>query len=154
MADAPMAQPQATPRELVARYHASMLAKDADALAGLYAETGIHEFPLLSPFFPQRLHGREAVRQHYNAVWGRSPIRITEIRQVALHETADPGVIVSEAEFTAEGPAKTFSLAFAIVMQVKNGQIVHLRDYMDALGAAWNLGRLDVLVQALERRRG
>jgi uncharacterized protein len=144
----------ATPRDLVARYHAAMLAKDARALADLYAVDGIHDFPLFSPFFPQRLTGREAIAKHYGALWGASPIRIVEIRQVAFHETADPAVIVSEAEFTAEGGPKSFNLSFAIVMQVANGEIVHLRDYMDALGAAWNLGRLDVLVQALERRQG
>jgi uncharacterized protein len=147
-----MASSDTTPRNLIARYHAAMLAKDANALADLYAEDGVHEFPLTSPFFPQRLIGREAVRKHYGAVWGASPIRITGIRQVAFHETGDPAVIVSEAAFTAEGPKKAFDLAFVIVMQVKDGEIVHLRDYMDALGAAWNLGRLDALVQALERR--
>ena len=143
-----------TARELIARYHKAMLDKDAKALADLYAVDGVHEFPLLSPFFPQRLNGRDAVGKHYGAVWNASPIRLLEIREIALHETSDPKVTVSEAEFTAEtSEGKSFALAFAIVMHVENGLIVHLRDYMDALGVAYNLGRLDVLVQALERRR-
>jgi uncharacterized protein len=143
------------PRALLARYHQAMLGKNADALAELYAVDGVHEFPLLSPFFPQRLNGREEIRKRYGAVWGASPIRIVEIREVAVHETGDPQVIVAEAEFTAEatGTGKTFVLAFAVVMRVEDGLIVHLRDYMDALGAAFALDRLPVLVEALERRR-
>lgn len=141
-------------RDLIARYHQAMLDKDAEALGALYAADGVHEFPLLSPFFPQRLSGREAIARHYGAVWCASPIRILNIRQVAIHDTGDAKVTISEAEFTAETPAQTtFDLAFAIVMRVENGEIVHLRDYMDALGAAYNLGRLDALVGALERRR-
>jgi ketosteroid isomerase-like protein len=142
-------------RDLLARYHQAMLDKNADALAELYAVEGVHEFPLLSPFFPQRLNGREAVRQHYGAVWGASPIRIVEVREVAVHETRDPKVIVSEAQFTAEtaGPGKRFVLSFAIVARVEDGLIVHLRDYMDALGAAFALDRLPAMAEALERRR-
>src|SRR5262245_3649770 len=99
-----------TPRALLARYHQAMLDQSADALAELYAIDGVHEFPLLSPFFPQRLHGREEVRRHYAAVWGAASIRIVEMREIAVHETSDPNVIVGEAEFTAEATEldKTF----------------------------------------------
>jgi ketosteroid isomerase-like protein len=141
-------------RSLLARYHSAMLAKSADALAELYAVDGVHEFPLLSPFFPKRLNGHEEVRKHYGAVWGASPIRILEIRDVATHKTLDPQVLVSEAEFTAEATSmnRTFVLSFVIVMKIENGLIVHLRDYMDALGAAFELDRLPNLVEALKRR--
>jgi uncharacterized protein len=144
-----------TARALLARYHGAMLDKNADALAGLYAPDGVHEFPLLSPFFPQRLDGREEIRKHYGAVWGASPIRLLEIREIAVHETRDPQVIVAEAEYTAESTSanKTFDLSFLIVMRVENRLIVHLRDYMDALGAAYALDRLPNLVDALTRRR-
>ena len=88
-------------------------------------------------------------------MWGRSPIRILDIREIAVHDTQDPHVIVGEAEFTAEaGEGGTrFDLSFAVVMRVENGLIVHLRDYMDALGAAYALDRMPVLVEALERRK-
>jgi uncharacterized protein len=146
--------PHATGRALLARYHRAMLDKNAGDLAELYAVDGVHEFPLLSPFFPQRLDGREEVRRHYGAVWGASPIRILEMREVAVHETQDPQVIIGEAQFTAEATpgGKTFALSFLVVMRVEDGLIVHLRDYMDALGAAFALNRLPNLVDALARR--
>jgi ketosteroid isomerase-like protein len=143
------------PRTLIARYHRAMLDKNADALAELYAVDGVHEFPLFSPFFPRRLNGRDEIRKHYTSVWGAAPFRILDIRQVAIHETHDPNVLVSEAEFTARATAtdKTFALSFAVVMCTKDGFIVHLRDYMDALGAAVALDRLPAMVEVLQRRR-
>jgi len=142
------------PRALLTRYHRAMLDKNADALAELYAVDAVHEFPLFSPFFPQRLNGREEIRRHYRAVWGTSPFRILDIRDIAIHQTCDPQVIVAEAEFTAESTStnKSFVLAFLIVMRVKDGLIAHLRDYMDALGAAFALDRLPAMVDAIYRR--
>jgi uncharacterized protein len=151
----PMQAAHRAARLLLANYHRAMIDKDADALAELYAINGVHEFPLLSPFFPQRLIGRDEIRKRYAAVWGASPIRILEIREVAVHETTDPQVLVAEAEYTAEAAAKsgTFDLSFLIVMRVEGELIIHLRDYMDSLGAAYALDRLPRLIDALSRRR-
>jgi hypothetical protein len=132
-----------------------MLDKNADALADLYAVHAVHEFPLLSPYFPQRLVGREEIGRHYRAVWGASPMRLLEIRDVAVHEIRDPQVIIGEAEYTAEATStrKTFQLAFLVVVHVEKGLIVHLRDYMDALGAAYALDGLPRMIEALAGRR-
>jgi ketosteroid isomerase-like protein len=107
----------------------------------------------LTPFFPKRLDGREEIRKHYRAVWGASPIRLTEIREIAFHETRDPQVIVAEAAYSAVATTrnKTFELSFALVMRIEGGLIVELRDYMDALGAAVAVDRLPDLVGALAR---
>lgn len=131
-----------------------MLAWDPDALAELYATDAVHEFPLFNPAFPRRLAGREEIRRHYRTAWGRSPMRIVELRELAVHETADPRTIIGEAEYTAEAGEKRFDLAFLVVMRAEYGEIAHLRDYMDALGAVVELGRLPALAEALTRRGG
>jgi ketosteroid isomerase-like protein len=145
---------QSAARTLLGGYYRAMLEKNADALADLYAEHAVHEFPLLTPFFPQRLNGREEIRKRYAAVWGASPIRIVKIRETALHETQDPSTVIAEAEYTADAQSsgKTFSLSFLVVTRIENNLIVHLRDYMDALGAAFALDRLPNLVEALKRK--
>lgn len=147
--------PDLSPRALLERYHRAMLDKDADAFAELYAPDAVHEFPLLSPFFPRLLKGREAIRERYRAVWGAAPIVLLEIREVAVHETRDPKVIVAESEYSAREVAtdNTFALSFVIVMRVDDGLIVHLRDYMDALGAAAALDRVQNLADAMKRDR-
>jgi hypothetical protein len=65
--------------------------KNADAFADLYAENTVHEFRLFSLFFPQRLNGREEIGRHYRTVWGASPMRILEIRDIAVHQTHEVG---------------------------------------------------------------
>ena len=140
-----------SPRDVLHRYHQAMLALSANALADLYAPDGIHEFPLTAPGRPPRYNGREEIRAGYGAAWGASPARVDEIRDVVVHETADPEVIVTEQEIAATNTTtgQPFTLRFLLVMRVRDGLIVHLRDYMDALGAAYALGRLPAVVAAL-----
>jgi uncharacterized protein len=141
-------------RTLLDGYYSAIVHKDADELAALYAEQAVHEFPLLSPYFPQQLHGRAAIRSHYAAVWKAAPMRLQEVRETALHLTRDPEVIVAEAQLSATTDAgKHFKLSFVLVVQIQDGRIVHLRDYMDALGAAHALERLPEMVKALNSKR-
>ncbi|WP_426368302.1 nuclear transport factor 2 family protein [Streptomyces sp. E-08] len=133
--DAPTAR---TPREVLARYYQAMLDKSADDLADLYAVDGLHEFPFTSPGFPACFEGREAVRAGYGAAWGASPVQVQEVRRVAVHEAADPEVIIAEHVVVAVLPAKalTFAVPGLLVLHVRNGLIIRVRDYMDGLGLA------------------
>ena len=74
----------------VARYHEAMCRKSADALADLYAEDAVHEFPFSLPGLPPRFEGREAVRAGYRAMWGASPVVIERVGNVTLHQSTDP----------------------------------------------------------------
>jgi ketosteroid isomerase-like protein len=142
----------ASPRELLARYHRAMRDLSADALADLYAVDAIHEFPLLAPGRPPRYLGREEIRAGYAAAWGAARVRVDEIREVLVHETSDPEVIVAEQTVAATNMAngRPFTMRPLLVIQTRDGLLVHVRDYMDALGSAWALGRLPALVTALE----
>jgi ketosteroid isomerase-like protein len=133
-----------------------MLDLDADALADLYASDAIHEFPFTAPGRLRRYEGREEVRAGYRAAWGASPIRLDEITNVVVHETTDPEVIVAEQEAvgTVTTTGRPFTLAFLLVMRVRDGRIAHVRDYADALGVAQALDRLPGLVESLQARRG
>jgi uncharacterized protein len=68
-----------------------------------------------------------------------------------IHETADPEVIVAEYELHGEmaGPGEAFSVRFAMVVTVRDGRIVHSRDYSDPIAGARMLGRLPELISAL-----
>ncbi|SEN43996.1 Ketosteroid isomerase-related protein [Nonomuraea pusilla] len=115
--------------EIVTRFHAAMAAKSADDLADLYAEDGLHEFPFggLEPY-----EGREKVRAGYRASWGASPAEVEEVRRVALHRTADPEVAVVEQEVLVTVKGRPVTVPGLLVLRVRDGRIVHCRDYMDA----------------------
>ncbi|NGO70741.1 nuclear transport factor 2 family protein [Streptomyces sp. SB3404] len=121
-----------------------MLDKSADDLAELYAPDGLHEFPFLSPGMPDRFEGREEVRAGYRAAWGRSPAQPQEIRDVVVHESTDREVLTVEQTVagTVTTTGRHFSFPGLLVMRVRDGQIVHMRDYMDGLGVAHAMGRL------------
>ncbi|CAL9479917.1 nuclear transport factor 2 family protein [Streptomyces sp. enrichment culture] len=127
-----------TPREVLARYYRAMLDKSADDLADLYAADGVHEFPFTSPGFPERFEGREAVRSGYRAAWGASPVRVEEVREVAAHDTARPGVIVAEHVVVGTRPPGRTGITVPglLVLHVDDGLITRARDYMDGFGVA------------------
>ncbi|MEU6587857.1 nuclear transport factor 2 family protein [Streptomyces sp. NPDC046881] len=139
------------PREILARYRQAMLDKSADDLADLYAVDAVHEFPFLFPGMPERYQGREEVRAGYRAAWGASPAQPKEIHEVAVHGSTDPEVIVVEqiVSGTVTTTGRSFSFPGLLVIRVRNGRIVHVRDYMDGLGVAHAMDRLTAVTASL-----
>ncbi|MGK5555557.1 nuclear transport factor 2 family protein [Actinomadura kijaniata] len=133
-----------TPREVLDRFHQAMRDKSADDLADLYAEDGVHEFPFAFPGFPERYEGRERVREGYRATWGSSPVRVREVRSVAVHEDPGTGTLVAEHVVVAETPDAdgTFTIPGLLVLHVKDGRLTRVRDYMDGLSVARARGLL------------
>ncbi|MFI9832082.1 nuclear transport factor 2 family protein [Streptomyces sp. NPDC051913] len=131
------------PRDVLARYYQAMRDKSADDLADLYAEDAVHEFPFASPGFPPRFQGREAVRAGYRGAWGRSPVRVERIEVAAVHDTGDPEVVVAEHTVVASLPGRTGTVDVPglLVLRVRDGRLVQVRDYMDGLGVRNAVGR-------------
>ncbi|MEV1167003.1 nuclear transport factor 2 family protein [Nonomuraea sp. NPDC049784] len=114
--------------EIVTAYHAAMLHKSPDELADLYAEDGLHEFPFggLAPY-----KGREEIRAGYHAMWGGATFEAQEVRRVALYQTTDPEVVVVEQNVFAVAAGHQITVPGLLVLRIRNGQIIHTRDYMD-----------------------
>jgi uncharacterized protein len=143
-----------TPEEVLRRYQQAMIDGSADDLADLYAADAVHELPFLFPGMPDRLEGRERVRATYRAAWAASDAQPRTVRQVAIYScpaTRDGEVLIAEQIVagvrTSTGQA--FEFPGVLVLQIRNGEIVHVRDYMDGLGVAHALGRLPALLTDL-----
>jgi len=125
-----------TPRAVFERLSAGISAGRWHELSALYAEDAVVE----QPFAPHRIDGRDAVHAHFAAAAG-GPLRLTT-RDVVVHETADPEVII--AEFTYDGTVTTtgatFTAANIQVLRVRDGLIVASRDYHDHAALAAALG--------------
>ncbi|NVB79900.1 MAG: SnoaL-like domain-containing protein [Kofleriaceae bacterium] len=135
--------PARSPREVLAKYHQAMKAKSADALAELYAADGVHEFSFFTPNRPPRYHGREEVRAGYTAGWANHPLEIDRIEDVFVDEGADPEVVMGQWRIAGRVAAtgQAVELTGMIWLRVRDGEIVHCRDFMDGLGVANALGR-------------
>ena len=120
-------------------------------MADCYAPEVVIEIPFAVPaLYPSRTETtREELRARYQA--GAASRRYKGLRDVTIHETADPEVVIAEYELDGEMTAtgEPFSLRFVMVLTIRDGHIVHSRDYSDPIAGARLLGRLPDLISAL-----
>ncbi|RMI42966.1 hypothetical protein EBO15_17945 [Actinomadura harenae] len=126
----------------MARYQQASIDKELDVMVDLYAEDAVHEFPFSRPDIPSELRGREAIRAFLEANWKDGPLRYDAYRDVVVRDTTDPGVIVVErvAVGFSNATGRDFALPNIVVMTVREGRIVHFRDYVNILAASEALG--------------
>ena len=137
-------------RQTIERFLAAAVSPTPGDMADCYAERFVIEMPFAAGLGPERMEStREELRARVTAgLAARRYIRAVDVR---IHETADPGVVV--VEYRLEGrkgdDASPFSLAFVMVVTVRDGLIVHSRDYSNPIDGARLLGRLPQLVAML-----
>jgi len=140
-----------SPRETVDQFLQAAVSDTPGNMADCYAPEVIIEMPFaVDALYPSRVETtREELRARFQA--GAERRRYRSLRNVTIHETADPEVIVAEYELDGEMTAtgEPFSMRFAMVVTVKDGHIVHSRDYSDPIAGARALSRLPELVSAL-----
>lgn len=127
----------ATPRQVFERSQQLLLQPDldADAIADQYAPDGVFEAPFAPAGVPRRVEGKDAIRALYRHAAAAAARPQFEFRSVLVHETTDPGVIVIEFDVHARHPETGAEYGFANlqVLTVRDGKIVHLRDYWNPL---------------------
>jgi uncharacterized protein len=120
-------------------------------MADCYAPKVVIEMPFaVEALFPPRIETtREQLRARFQA--GTALRRYKTLSNVTLHETANPEVVIAEYELQGEmtGSGAPFSLRFAMVLTIRDGHIVHSRDYSDPVAGARVLGRVAELISAL-----
>ena len=136
------------PREVFERLVNGVSERRWDEVLELYAEDAVVEHPFDLPA-PSRLEGREQLRGHFAAAVGM-PVEM-EARNVVVHETEDPEVIVAEFEYHGRGTTtgRTFTIAEIWVTRVRSGEIVASRNYGNHLAFADAAGMLPEVVRAL-----
>jgi ketosteroid isomerase-like protein len=139
------------PREVFARMQQQWLGNAVDAMDSLLAEDAIIETPFAPPGRPRRFQGRAEFLAFARAGRGSLPVRFEDCREVAIHETADPGVIVVEYELagTVTTTGQRAAAPFIGVLQVRDGQITRWREYQDAVAIAHALGQLPALLASV-----
>ncbi|TMQ91467.1 nuclear transport factor 2 family protein [Actinomadura soli] len=117
----------ASPRAVFQRLIDGVTARRPDALPRLYAEDAVVVHPLARP--ASRLEGREALREHF-ARLRNLPVEMTA-RNIVVHQTADPEVIVAEFEYEGRNTetGEAFVVPNIFVLRVRDGRIVESRDY-------------------------
>jgi ketosteroid isomerase-like protein len=138
-----------TSREIVGQMLRAGRDMDADTFVGLMAPDGYIEWPYRPPGVPGRLQGRMEIHRHLTEA-AKGFIRFNEYRDVIMHETTDPEVII--VEYEAHGTVVTTGAPFQqmviAVFRVQNGQILSYRDYINPLPLVEALASITGAAQA------
>lgn len=142
-----MTETTGSPREVFEHLQQAWLGQASDLTDGLWAEDVIVELPFAPPGTQQRWQGREEFSAFAAATRAALPVRLEEVRNVVIHETTDPEVLVVEYELagTVTTTGHHASAPFIGVLRARNGQIVHWREYQNTLAMAETLGHLPAL---------
>ncbi|MEU0532140.1 nuclear transport factor 2 family protein [Amycolatopsis tolypomycina] len=139
-----------SPREVFAALSDGLTEGRWEELSALYAEDTVVEHPQAVPR-PTRITGRATVHERFTGALAGT-MRFKR-RNVVVHETTDPEVIVAEYDYDAESvqTGRTIPTANIQVLRVRDGLIVHSRDYHDYLRFAVVRDGVDHLVKAYEQ---
>ncbi|MFJ1706335.1 nuclear transport factor 2 family protein [Kitasatospora sp. NPDC088346] len=141
-----------SPRAVFTRLLDGIAAGRYAELAGLYAEDAVVE-TVFEPVGPRRTEGRAALAERFAQVAAVSPFELTPAN-VVIRETDDPELIVAEWDYRVHHrpTGRTFEAANIQVLRVRDGLIVHSRDFHDHLALITATGALPQLVAALDHR--
>ncbi|MEU6409026.1 nuclear transport factor 2 family protein [Microbispora sp. NPDC046933] len=124
------------------RFRQAAISQSADDMSRVYAVDAVHEFPFTRPGVPSRLEGRDEIVNWIAAGWKASPLKYERYRTLAIYDTDHPETIVVEQEAIGTSTSTgEFALPNIVVLTARNGQIAHLRDYVNVLAAAAAMGR-------------
>jgi ketosteroid isomerase-like protein len=139
---AALGRQEADAREVLERLRQAAISQAADDMSRLYAADAVHEFPFTAPGVPSRLEGRDEIVNWIAAGWKANPLKYERYRTLVIHDTNDPETIIVEQEALGTSASTgEFALPNIVVLTVRNGQIVRLRDYVNILAAAAVMGR-------------
>jgi ketosteroid isomerase-like protein len=146
----------ASPRHTAERLLNATIGPDPGDIADCYAPDVVIEMPFAAaPLYPDRFQTtREELRARFRA--GAAVRRYQKLTGVLIHETADPEVVIAEYQLHGEllASGEPFAQRFVMVMTVRDGQIVHTRDYTNPITGARMLGKLPELLAALASSTG
>ncbi|MFG1645805.1 nuclear transport factor 2 family protein [Amycolatopsis sp. NPDC049252] len=130
----------ATSREVVERVLRAGLAMDTDTFVGLIAPDGYIEWPYRPAGVPDRLEGREQIREFLTAQ-AKGLVRFDEYRNTVIHETTDPEVVIVEYDVhgTVVPTGAPFHQTIIAVLRIRDGLVVSYRDYLNPLVLAETL---------------
>ena len=126
-----------TAREIVEKVLRVGREMDVEALVSLMAPDGCIEWPFRPAGVPGRLQGREEIRAFLTGA-AKGFVRFTEFRDLVVHETTDPEVVIVEydAVGTVLESGAPYSQTVIAVFRVRNDLVLSYRDYLNPLPLA------------------
>ena len=113
---------------------------EGDHFFDLLAEDIVTEYIITVPGYPPRVDGRAALAELYRPYGTR--MTLERCFDLAVYHDADKGVVV--LEYASEGHAvmtgNRYSNRFISVLTLRDGEVVHWRDYLNPVAVFDALG--------------
>jgi ketosteroid isomerase-like protein len=124
-----------TPREIFERMRVRWLAGDTTFDSDLLTDDVVIETPFAAPGRPTRTVGKVQVLAFTEAGRRSFPVRFTDCREVTVHETTDPDVIVVEYVLAGihTGTGVTAAAPFIGVLTARDGRLAGWREYQHTM---------------------
>jgi ketosteroid isomerase-like protein len=124
------------PREVFEQIQHGHLSMTIDG--SLLADDMVVEWPFAAPGRRRRVVGKQEFLEAIRPETAALPFRFDELRVEAVHETADPEVIVAEWEVTGtmNGTGERRAAWFVTVLRVREGKVLLWREYQDTFAIA------------------
>jgi ketosteroid isomerase-like protein len=121
-----------TPAEVFEQFRQAGVRSDVDAFLDLLADDVLMEWMYPIPGFPSQMRGREQLREFYGRQSARVSNHRSTYRDVVLHESTDPEVVIAEyvRDMTAVDTGETTTKPCVAVLRVRDGKILNFRDYV------------------------
>ena len=122
------------------RWLANLPTFDADLLA----DDVLVEALFAAPGRPTRIEGKQRVLEYTQGSRAQFPVRFDDCRNVVVHTTTDPDVIVVEYELvgTHTTTGTTASAPFIVVLRTRDGRLANWREYQHTLAIARAVGQM------------
>ena len=120
-----------TPRQVAEKLVSGISQGRFEEVPKLYAEDCVVEVPYATGGAAPLLEGGAAIREHFSHA-DAMPFRL-RARDLVVHETEDPELVVLswDYEVTATTTGATATVANVQFLRVRDGLIVHSRDFHD-----------------------
>ncbi|WP_018897942.1 nuclear transport factor 2 family protein [Rhizobium sp. 2MFCol3.1] len=144
-----------TPSEIVKDLVDHFSKSNFEAALALYADdaTISIEFGVPAPFQISKVEMEKLIRSAVEARGGKpSPMyRDLSVQDLAVLETKDPAIVVGQWTYLSKVEGVTYENRNIIVVEVRDGKIVHSRDYHNHIARAFADGTVDHLLGAIQK---
>lgn len=130
--------------------HLALVGKDVQAWVDLFAENAVVEFPYASSLsLPERFEGKSAIYNYIRDVSAQmQDLVFTNIR---TYPTSNPNVIFAEVhgEAVIVATGRHYQQDYVMRLEIKDGKIVHYREYWNPIPVLNTWGSTENLRQSL-----
>lgn len=109
------------------------LDRDAHSFVEMVADDVVMEFPYAPSGMVSRLEGKTAIAKHLESLGGM--LQFDGMSEPMVHASTDPDLVILEFEGFGKGveTGEAYDQRYISVIRLRNGKIVHYRDYWNPL---------------------